>query len=65
MSVLEKPKAKSQEPEVLDPITLAALEEGLKMAEADSRRWTPAQVREDARTMAKEWRQKITRPNNE
>lgn len=58
MKTLEK--AKRNKPELLDQITLEALEEGLKMADNDPRRWTPEQVRNDARIMTKEWRRKIT-----
>ena len=58
MPILDK--AKNQEPEILDAETLAALEEGLKMADVDPRRWTPEQVRNDARSITKQWRKKIT-----
>jgi hypothetical protein len=60
MSVTGKRTTKEQAPEVLDAVTLAALDEGLRMAASDPRRWSPDQVREDARAMAKEWRKKIT-----
>ena len=50
-----------QATEVLDAQTLAALEEGLRMAAANPQRWTPEQVRADAKKMAKEWRAKLTR----
>jgi hypothetical protein len=63
MRVLEKDKVEALETEVLDAATLAALDDGLKMADKDPRRWTPEQVRADARAMAKEWRQKITQQN--
>ena len=46
----------------LDPETKFALEEGLRLADADPRRWTPAEVRADAKRMASEWREKITPP---
>jgi len=41
--------AKKRQPEVLDAASLAALEKGLEMAASDPRRWTPEQVRIDAR----------------
>ena len=34
--------------EILDPESLAALEEGLKAAETDPRRWTTEELRADA-----------------
>lgn len=48
-------------PEQLDAETRAALDEGLRNAEANPKRWTPEQVREDAKKMAKEWRERINR----
>jgi hypothetical protein len=35
--------------EVLDSETRSALEEGLRMADADPRRWTPEEVTADAK----------------
>jgi hypothetical protein len=53
MGVLKKPKTGADHgTEVLDPVTLAALEDGLKMAAANPRRWTPEEVRHDARELA-------------
>jgi hypothetical protein len=55
-------KDKAKNPDVsLDPATKKALHEGLKMSSEYPRRWTPQQVREDARELAKEWREKIKR----
>lgn len=33
-----------------------AVQEGIRMAEDDPRRWTSAEVREDAKRLSKEWR---------
>lgn len=52
-------KSKTEEVEHLDAATREALDEGQRMAEEDTRRWTPEQVRSDARAMAKEWRNTI------
>lgn len=46
-------------PEVLDEETRVSLDEGLRLAEANPQRWTPEQVREDAKRMTKEWREKV------
>jgi hypothetical protein len=40
--------------ETLDAKTRAALEEGLRLADADPKRWTPEQVRTDAQRAARE-----------
>ncbi len=46
--------------EVLTPEISSALEEGLRMADANQRRWTPEEVRADAKRLAKEWRERLT-----
>ena len=53
-------KTQIQEPVVLEVHSLAALKVGLEMAATDQRRWTPEQANNDARAVAKEWRQKTT-----
>ena len=42
----------TEQVEVLDAETRAALEEGLQMANTDPQRWTPEEVRADAKRMA-------------
>lgn len=49
-------------PAVLDAETLAALDEGLRVADEDPRRWTTEEVKADARRMTKEWRKNLERP---
>ncbi|MCG9895778.1 MAG: hypothetical protein MH204_09920 [Fimbriimonadaceae bacterium] len=39
-------------PQNLDPETIRAIQEGLRIAEEDARRWTPEEVREYARARA-------------
>jgi hypothetical protein len=49
-------------PLVLDPETLAALDEGIAAAEQDHRRWTAEEVKADAKRMTREWRKNLDRP---
>lgn len=49
-------------PAVLDAETLAALDEGLRVADEDPRRWTTEEVKADARRMTEEWRKNLERP---
>jgi hypothetical protein len=46
--------------EALDEQTRLALEDGLKSADENPRRWTPEEVRADAQRIAKEWQKKIS-----
>ena len=50
---------KSDHLEKLDAETKAALEEGLKAADSNPKRWTSEEVKADAKKMAKEWREKV------
>ena len=52
-------RAKTTKSYLLDAETRAALEEGLRLAKEDPRRWTPEEVRADAKKLAKEWQEKL------
>ena len=49
----------SEGAERLDPATLAALDEGIRLAEEDSRRWTPEEARVEAKRLAEQWRKNL------
>ena len=44
---------------VLSEEERASLVEGLDLAEKDSRRWTPAEVTEDAKLLTAKWRKSL------
>lgn len=47
--------------EKLDARTEEAIAEGIRMADADTRRWTPEQVKADAKRATREWIEKINK----
>jgi hypothetical protein len=51
----------SEEKIVLDPVTEAAVQKGLDLAEANPRRWTQDEVREEAVRLGQKWKKDLAK----